>query len=121
MFGFLLQWPTIITIIMFPILILMYYRLSPFEEKESEKMFGEIWYYYTQRVPAFIPNFNNVENYTDFNDNKKTIVKDFICSIIITSNQNKYNFTFEKDDYHFCYEECLNTFKMSPKNYINTN
>lgn len=57
MFGFLLQWPTIITVIMFPILIVMYWRLAKFEEKESRKRFGKAWDDYAACVPAFIPNF----------------------------------------------------------------
>ena len=35
MFGFLLQWPTILTLVMFPILVTMYVRLARREERES--------------------------------------------------------------------------------------
>lgn len=41
MFGFLLQWPTLVTLIMFPILVVIYVRLSLREEKEVESRFGE--------------------------------------------------------------------------------
>lgn len=57
MFGFLLQWPTIITIIMFPILVIMYWRLAKFEEKESQERFGKAWDEYASHVPAFIPKW----------------------------------------------------------------
>jgi len=34
MLGFLLQWPTLVTLIMFPILVTMYVRLVRREERE---------------------------------------------------------------------------------------
>lgn len=55
MFGFLLQWPTIITVVLFPILVVMYLRLSKKEEADSHARFGEAWSDYAARVPAFIP------------------------------------------------------------------
>ena len=58
MLGFLVQWPTILTLIMFPILIFMYYRLTKIEERDIEKIFGQIYIDYASRVPAFIPRFN---------------------------------------------------------------
>lgn len=39
--GFLVQWPTLITLIMFPILITMYVRLARREEREVMAEFGE--------------------------------------------------------------------------------
>ena len=53
--GFLLQWPTIITIFMWPVLILAYCRLALREEKEVEKQFGKAYAEYKKRVPAFLP------------------------------------------------------------------
>ncbi len=55
MFGFLLQWPTILTVIMFPILVWVYTRLARSEERESMKAFGTEWDAYTRKTPAFIP------------------------------------------------------------------
>ena len=57
MFGFLLQWPTIVTVVMFPILIYMYVRLARTEEKEAYAAFGEEYSEYADRVPAFFPRF----------------------------------------------------------------
>jgi protein-S-isoprenylcysteine O-methyltransferase Ste14 len=62
MFGFLLQWPTIVTVAMFPVLVIMYWRLARFEEKESKKRFGKAWDDYAAHVPAFIPKWNTVFN-----------------------------------------------------------
>lgn len=55
MLGFLLQWPTILTVIMFPILVFMYTRLARSEEKGAQKEFGMEWDEYIKRTPAFIP------------------------------------------------------------------
>jgi protein-S-isoprenylcysteine O-methyltransferase Ste14 len=57
MFGFLLQWPTIVTVAMFPILLYMYVRLARTEEKEAYAEFGETYSKYADRVPAFFPRF----------------------------------------------------------------
>ena len=55
MFGFLLQWPTIPTIVMFPIMVMVYIRLARYEEKLSLEEFGDEYRQYMQAVPAFIP------------------------------------------------------------------
>jgi len=55
MFGFLLQWPTLITLAMFPILITMYVRLARREERESLAEFGDQYAQYAAVTPAFIP------------------------------------------------------------------
>ena len=57
MFGFLIQWPTIPTLIMFPILVATYARLSIKEEHAVEKEFGEAYRQYAARVPRFFPRF----------------------------------------------------------------
>lgn len=56
MFGFLLQWPTIITVLMFPILVLMYLKLSYIEERDSERVFGQAWRDYAAQTPRFFPH-----------------------------------------------------------------
>ena len=57
MFGFLLQWPTLITLVMFPILVWMYARLAKSEERESHTAFGKEWETYKSQTPAFIPRW----------------------------------------------------------------
>lgn len=57
MFGFLLQWPTIPTLVLFPILTYMYVRLAKREEKDSKARFGKAWDDYAAHVPGFIPRF----------------------------------------------------------------
>ncbi len=53
--GMLIQWPTIITAAMWPILMYMYYRLARREEKEMQSRFGDKYATYSQRVPMFLP------------------------------------------------------------------
>ena len=55
MLGFLLQWPTLITLIMFPILVYMYARLAHREEQEVLAEFGDEYRRYMARTPAFLP------------------------------------------------------------------
>jgi len=57
MLGFLLQWPTIVTLVMFPILVYMYARLARREEQEALEQFGDAYRRYLQATPAFIPRF----------------------------------------------------------------
>ncbi|MBS7626400.1 isoprenylcysteine carboxylmethyltransferase family protein [Candidatus Bathyarchaeota archaeon] len=55
--AFLVQWPTIPTLLMFPILVFAYYRLARREEKELTEKFGEEYLSYQKRVPMFVPRF----------------------------------------------------------------
>src|SRR5262245_3147518 len=57
MFGFLLQWPPLVTLVMFPILVLTYVRLAHREERDARATFGEVWDRYAARTPGFIPSF----------------------------------------------------------------
>lgn len=55
MIGFLLQWPTFATLIMFPILCLVYRRLAIHEEREVRARFPLLWDDYARRTPRFVP------------------------------------------------------------------
>jgi protein-S-isoprenylcysteine O-methyltransferase Ste14 len=55
MLGFLLQWPTIPTLLMFPILVTMYVRLAYREEREVLAEFGSAYAQYAEQTPAFVP------------------------------------------------------------------
>lgn len=58
MLGFLLQWPTLLTLIMFPILVTMYVRLARREEHDAFAEFGESYVRYTATTPAFFPQLS---------------------------------------------------------------
>ena len=55
MAGFLLQWPTIPTLLMFPVLLLVYKRLAVREEEETRGRFGSAWDTYADRTPRVVP------------------------------------------------------------------
>ena len=55
MTGFLLQWPTILTLLMYPILVYMYVRLARREEADARREFGAEYERYAAAVPAFFP------------------------------------------------------------------
>lgn len=57
MLGFLVQWPTLLTLAMFPVLVFMYVRLARREEREVAAEHGERYARYAGRVPAFFPRF----------------------------------------------------------------
>lgn len=53
MFGFLLQWPTLVTLVMFPVLVAMYVLLAKREERDAEAEFGDEYRRYADATPAF--------------------------------------------------------------------
>lgn len=58
MAGFLLQWPTILTLAMFPVLVWMYIHLARLEEREAIAEFGDGYKDYMKRVPGFLPRLS---------------------------------------------------------------
>jgi protein-S-isoprenylcysteine O-methyltransferase Ste14 len=57
--GLLIQWPTIVTALTWPILMVMYVRLARREEADMERQFGEIYRAYAARVPRFVPRLRS--------------------------------------------------------------
>lgn len=57
MFGFLLQWPTLPTVVMFPILVIVYVRLAKREEQMALDEFGDTYRRYMESTPAWFPRF----------------------------------------------------------------
>ncbi len=56
--AFIIQWPTILTVIMWPILLIMYIRLAKKEEKEMEETFGEEFRKYKKEAPMLLKIFS---------------------------------------------------------------
>ena len=55
--GFLLQWPTLLTLAMFPILLVMYARLAITEEAEMRQRFGAEFEACASHTPRFLPSW----------------------------------------------------------------
>jgi len=53
--GFNIMWPTLPTIVMAPILVVMYTRLARREDQELATFFGERFLQYAASTPAFLP------------------------------------------------------------------
>jgi methanethiol S-methyltransferase len=62
MLGFLLQWPTLITLLMFPILVGMYVRLAKREERDALAEFGEAYRLYAAQTPSFVPRLRTARS-----------------------------------------------------------
>lgn len=60
MLGFLVQWPTLLTLAMFPVLVWMYTRLARHEEAEMRQAFGAEYAHYFAATPAFFPCWRSV-------------------------------------------------------------
>lgn len=58
MLGFLLQWPTLPTVVMFPMLTVVYVRLSIKEEATAEAEFGDAYRKWAAVTPRFFPRFS---------------------------------------------------------------
>ena len=57
MFGFLLQWPTLITLALFPLMLIANVRLARNEEQAARAQFGAAYADYAKRTPAFWPQW----------------------------------------------------------------
>ncbi len=68
MLGFLVQWPTILTLAMFPVLVVMYVKLARTEEHDAIAAFGKTCTEYAAEVPAFIPRLDRLLRHTPPSD-----------------------------------------------------
>jgi protein-S-isoprenylcysteine O-methyltransferase Ste14 len=55
--GFLIMWPTLITLIVAPFLIIRYALLAKEEDTELELKLGDDFKNYKERVPGYVPSF----------------------------------------------------------------
>ena len=62
MLGFLVQWPTILTLVMFPILVMMYVWLARREERDAVAEFGDEYIAYAMKTPAFFPHLSGIRD-----------------------------------------------------------
>lgn len=62
--GFLVQWPTLPTVLLFPVLVAVYVRLARREESELERRFGGRYAAYRARTPMLLPRLSAVKSRT---------------------------------------------------------
>jgi protein-S-isoprenylcysteine O-methyltransferase Ste14 len=87
MFGFLLQWPTILTLLMFPVLVYMYIRLARYEEKAVRTEFGAVYDRYAAHTPAFLPELRLHKH--DEMQKCRYLVTDFMTSLSKIDSQTR--------------------------------
>jgi len=63
--GLLIQWPTVITALMSPVLFYVYYRLARREEAEAEARFGDRYRKFESITPMFIPRLGGEMTYKE--------------------------------------------------------
>ncbi|AJZ56149.1 isoprenylcysteine carboxylmethyltransferase family protein [Paraburkholderia fungorum] len=56
-FGQIVHWPTVVTLALFPVIVLAYVRLARKEEREMIRRFGAEYEAYLHRVPMFFPHW----------------------------------------------------------------
>ena len=60
MTGFLLMWPTLLTLAMFPVLVVVYIKLAKREEALVINEFGSNYDEYAKKTPAFLPSWETL-------------------------------------------------------------
>jgi len=59
LFGQLIHWPTVLTLVLFPVIVWVYVWLARREEDQMIRKFGEEYLAYRQRVPMFFPRLRD--------------------------------------------------------------
>lgn len=57
MIGLLFAWPLLSTLIMLPVLVVIYVRLARNEEREALREFGDKYRRYMAATPAYFPRW----------------------------------------------------------------
>lgn len=62
LFGQLIHWPTFLTVLLFPVVVLAYYYLARKEENGLVHRFGSVYENYRRQVPMFFPRFRHIKS-----------------------------------------------------------
>lgn len=69
--GFLILWPTLPTIVLFPLLVSAYYRLAQREESALTTRFGAQYIAYHRRTPMLVPLWPKRESRRSLHDDMR--------------------------------------------------
>lgn len=58
-FGQIIHWPTLITVALFPVIIVIHVWLAQREEAQMVREFGKLYLVYQRQVPMFFPRWGN--------------------------------------------------------------
>ena len=73
-FGQLIHWPTIPTLVLFPVIVVAYYTLALKEEKVMIKRFGDEYRAYIKKVPMVFPKWDKTREALFKKDEKEDAV-----------------------------------------------
>lgn len=65
----IVHWPTVFSVVLFPIIVVAYYLLARSEERKVEQEFGDVYSNYRGRVPMFIPRWGQWRAMTTTREN----------------------------------------------------
>jgi protein-S-isoprenylcysteine O-methyltransferase Ste14 len=68
----IIHWPTILSVVLFPVIALAYYWLARKEERDVLAKFGDKYQAYMRRVPAFIPRWGQWRRLVDAANERST-------------------------------------------------
>ena len=63
-FGMNLEWTTFFTLLLYPVIVVLYYRLARSEEKYSIEVYGDVYKEYMNKVPMLIPRLHKKSDNT---------------------------------------------------------
>lgn len=58
--GQIVHWPTIVTVALFPVIVIVYVRLARKEETQMLRRFGAEYQDYLDRIPMFVPRWGKL-------------------------------------------------------------
>lgn len=125
--GLLIQWPTIVTLVTFPVLIGMYIRLARREEQEMEAVFGGKYLLYKAATPAFFPwgrrgsgdhlravDEGTIPSLEERWSSVRDIQKDPVCGRRVDPRRAPAVRVYRPRAYYFCSPTCEQAFLDEP-------
>ena len=116
MFGFLLQWPTLLTLAMFPVLVWMYVRLARARNAkcgDSSETVPDVCH----SNPGLHPAAPATGPETGVMTNEEAMVKDPVCGMNVEESKAAGTVMYDGRTYYFCSAHCKASFEKAPEKY----